>query len=316
VFKAHFERRILKVWCYPLLVKMHAKILLWALLSATAARADIVVLRDGTSYSGHYAPPGNGTLSFTDSQGIHYDIPAADVQSLVFSNAADHLTLRNGRTYSGQLNGAEVIPFAGSGGIDYQFPTRDVSSLILTGSGAPAAAHHIPTVIIPEGTDIVIRTDDSIHSGQESSGQLYPVTIVENVYDSSGGVAIPAGTRAKMVVSNVRSGGAVHSPELVLDLYSVDIHGEQYRVDSSSVTESNRSGLGLNRRTAEYTGGGAGFGALMGAVFGGGKGAGIGALAGAGGGALTQLFTRGKEISVPAETAMTFRLERTLVMHP
>jgi outer membrane lipoprotein SlyB len=129
-------------------------------------------------------------------------------------------------------------------------------------------------------------------------------------------VAIPAGTRAKMVVSNVTSGGRVHSPELVLDLYSVDIHGEQYRVDSSSVTESNKSGLGLNRRTAEYTGGGAGFGALMGAVFGGGKGAGIGALAGAGGGALTQLFTRGKQISVPAETAMTFRLERTLVMHP
>jgi hypothetical protein len=51
-------------------------------------------------------------------------------------------------------------------------------------------------------------------------------------------------------------------------------------------------------------------------VFGGGKGAGIGALAGAGGGALTQLFTRGKEISVPAETVMTFRLERTLVLHP
>ncbi len=61
----------------------------------------------------------------------------------------------------------------------------------------------------------------------------------------------------------------------------IDVHGEQYRVDSSAVTESNRSGLGANRRTAEYTGGGAGIGALMGAVFGGGKGAGIGALAGA-----------------------------------
>jgi hypothetical protein len=42
----------------------------------------------------------------------------------------------------------------------------------------------------------------------------------------------------------------------------------------------------------------------------------LGALAGAGGGALTQLFTRGKQISVPAETTLTFRLERTLVMHP
>jgi len=298
-------------------MKVLAQILTWALLSAAVPGfADIVVLHDGTSYSGHYAPTGNGTLSFTDNQGIHYDIPVGDVQSLVFSNTADHLTLRNGKTYSGQLNGAEMIPFEGSGGIDYQFPLRDVSSLVLTGSQAPSVPHHLPTVIVPEGTDIVIRTDDGVRSGQESSGQLYPATIERDVYGSSGSVAIPAGTRAKLVVRNVTSGGAVHSPELVLDLYSVDVHGEQYRVESSSVTESNKSGLGANRRTAEFAGGGAGIGALMGAVFGGGKGAGIGALAGAGGGALTQLFTRGKEINVPAETVMTFRLERTLVLHP
>jgi hypothetical protein len=298
-------------------MNLPARVLLCAFIFASAVvHADIIVLHDGTSYSGRYTPAGNGTLSFTDGQGIHYDLPVGDVQSLVFSNTADHITLRNGRTYSGQLNGAEMIPFEGSGGIDYQFPTRDVSSLILTGSPATATSHHIPSLVIPEGTDLVILTSDSIRSGTESSGQLYPATIQQNVYDSVGAVAIPAGTRAQLVVSNVSSGGAVHSPELVLDLYSVELHGEQYRVDSSSVTESNKSGLGLNRRTAEYTGGGAGIGTLFGAVFGGGKGAGIGALAGAGGGALTQLFTRGKEISVPAETAMTFRLERTLVMHP
>jgi hypothetical protein len=298
-------------------MKLLAQVLFCALFAIPAgAHADIIVLHDGTSYSGHYASPGNGTLSFTDGEGIHYDLPIADVQSLVFSNTADHITLHNGRTYSGHLNGADMLPFEGSGGIDYQFPTRDVSSLILSGSAAPTASRHIPTLVIPEGTDIVVLTSDSIRSGQDSSGQLYPATIQHDVYGSSGQVAIPAGTHARLVVNNVRSGGAVHSPELVLDLYSVDIHGEQYRVDTSSVTESNRSGLGLNRRTAEYAGGGAGIGALMGAVFGGGKGAGIGALAGAGGGALTQLFTRGKQISVPAETAMTFRLERTLVMHP
>src|ERR1700678_947817 len=101
--------------------------------AAVAAQADIVVLHDGTSYSGHYAPAAK-TLSFTDNQGIHYDLPVSDVQSLVFSNAADHLTLRNGRTYSGQLNGCDMISFQGSGGIDYQFPLRDVSSLVLPGS--------------------------------------------------------------------------------------------------------------------------------------------------------------------------------------
>lgn len=83
--------------------------ILWALLCTTSfASADIIVLHDGTSYSGRYTPAGNGSLPFTDNQGIHYDVPIGDVQSLVFSNAADHLTLRNGRTYSGQLNGAAV----------------------------------------------------------------------------------------------------------------------------------------------------------------------------------------------------------------
>jgi hypothetical protein len=237
-------------------------------------------------------------------------------RSLVFSNTADHVTLHNGKTYSGQLTGENVIPFEGSGGIDYQFPLRDVSSIILNGSQSPSAPRHIPTLVIPQGTNIVVLTSNSIEAGSEASGQLYPATIQQDVIGSAGSVAIPAGTHAKLVISNVRGGGAVRSPDLVLDLYSIDVHGEEYRVDSSSVTESNKRGLGLNRRTAEWTGGGAGIGALMGAVFGGGKGAGIGALAGAGGGALTQLFTRGKEISVPAETALTFRLERTLVLHP
>jgi hypothetical protein len=298
-------------------MKLLALILLCALFSAgVTAYADIVILHDGVSYSGRFTPPANGKLSFTDNQGIGYQFPVSDIQSLVFSNAADNLTLHNGKTYSGQLNGEDVISFEGSGGIDYQFPLRDVSSLVLTGSQGSSASRHVPALVIPEGTNIVVLTSNSIQAGSESSGQLYPATIQQAVIGSSGRVAIPAGTSAKLVVSNVRSGGAVRSPDLVLDLYSIDVHGEEYRVDSSSVTENNKSGLGMNRRTAEWTGGGAGLGALMGAVFGGGKGAGIGALAGAGGGALTQLFTRGKQISVPAETTLTFRLEQTLVLHP
>ena len=68
--------------------------------------------------------------------------------------------------------------------------------------------------------------------------------------------------------------------------------------------------------TAEFTGGGAGLDALLGAVFGGGKGAAIGAGSGAVGGLVTQLFSRGKKIKVPAETELTFRLDRALVLSP
>jgi hypothetical protein len=31
---------------------------------------------------------------------------------------------------------------------------------------------------------------------------------------------------------------------------------------------------------------------------------------------LTQIFTRGKQVNVPAESTLTFRLDRTLVLQP
>ncbi len=195
-------------------MKLTTRFVLCALLSVTLfAKADIIVLRDGVSYSGQFTPPANGKLSFTDNQGIHYTLPVSDVQSLVFSNTASHVTLRDGKTYSGQLDGLDVLPFQGSEGIGYRFPLHDVASLVLTGSGRAPSPHSIPSLVIPEGTEIVVRTSDSIESGKNSSGQLYPATIQQEVIDASGGVAIPAGTPAKLVVSSVRGGGAVHSPD-------------------------------------------------------------------------------------------------------
>ena len=52
--------------------------------------------------------------------------------------------------------------------------------------------------------------------------------------------------------------------------------------------------------------------ALFGAIAGGGKGAAIGAGAGAGAGALTQVLTKGKAIRVPAESVLTFKLDKPL----
>jgi hypothetical protein len=52
----------------------------------------------------------------------------------------------------------------------------------------------------------------------------------------------------------------------------------------------------------------------MGAIFRGGRGAGIGAAAGAGVGLLNQIFTRAKQVKVPAETTMRFRLDRSLAL--
>jgi hypothetical protein len=168
--------------------------------------------------------------------------------------------------------------------------------------------------VLPFGTNLIVRTDEKIDSSNSQTGQLYRATITESVMDAVGGQAIPAGAPAQLLIRQIETGGAVHSPELVLDLYSVTVDGKQYRVVTSNVDENSGRGVGKNRRTAEFLGGGAAIGALMGGIFGGGRGAGIGALSGTGGGLLTQVFTRGKEVKVPAESVLHFRLEHQLVL--
>jgi hypothetical protein len=278
---------------------------------ASLASADTVVLRDGTSYLGQVQ---SGSITFADAQGVKYEFPGHDVQSLVFSPSTDVVTLRNGKSYSGHFTGSNPVAFTDAQGIQYQFPFSDLDAIIFNHAGAappPSGAK-----VIPSGADLSVRTNETIDSTSSYQGQTYSATITEDVLDAAGGVAIPAGSPAQLLVRSTSTGGAVHSPEVVLDLYSVTLGKNQYTVATSDVDESNRKGVGKNRRTAEFLGGGSALGALMGGLFGGGKGAGIGALAGAGGGVVSQVFTRGKEVKVPAESTLRFRLEKPLVLQP
>jgi hypothetical protein len=287
------------------------------LLLAPGARPDTIILHNGASYSGKLDVGADSTITFTDGQGIQYNFPLRDVQSLVFTSTNDIVTLRSGKVYTGQYTGNNPIPFTDGQGVGYQFPTKDVASLVLTRTRpTPPPAPAGPAKVIPVGTEITIRTDDTISARDSGTGQLYGATISQDVFDANNNVAIPAGTPAKLVVRDIGTGGAVHSADLVLDLFSISVNGKEYRVDTSDVSINNKRGVGANKRTAEFGGGGAAIGALFGGIFGGGKGAGIGAAAGAGSGLLTQIFTRGKQVQVPAETSLMFRLDQTLVLKP
>ena len=61
-------------------------------------------------------------------------------------------------------------------------------------------------------------------------------------------------------------------------------------------------------------GGGAAAGALIGGLVGGGKGAGVGALAGAGAGTGVAAATGKQEVSIPAETAITFTTKTNAIV--
>jgi len=113
-------------------------------------------------------------------------------------------------------------------------------------------------------------------------------------------------------VSASQGGRIRGASDLVLTVSSVTVGARRYQLDATDVSEHGKQGVGANKRTATYTGGGAAVGAIIGAIAGGGKGAAIGAGAGAGAGALTQILTRGKAIRIPAESVLTFRLESPL----
>jgi hypothetical protein len=82
----------------------------------------------------------------------------------------------------------------------------------------------------------------------------------------------------------------------------------------TAATSGKHGGIGANKRTGKFVGGGAVAGTIIGAIAGGGKGAAIGALAGGAAGAGAQVLTRGKNLNVPAETILKFRLEQSLLI--
>jgi hypothetical protein len=123
-------------------------------------------------------------------------------------------------------------------------------------------------------------------------------------------IGIPTGASASGTVVDAKplgrfKGGAV----LQLKLTSINVNGADRRVETSSVV---RTAKGKGKRTAAMIGGGAGLGALIGGLAGGGKGAAIGAAAGAGAGTAGTAFTGNKDVVLPAESALTFKLEQPL----
>ena len=160
---------------------------------------------------------------------------------------------------------------------------------------------------IDAGTTIQVRTVEDINAS-DSDGRVFPGVVDQDVLARNGRVAIPRGSDVELVVREVSDN------EVALDLDSVVINGQRYSVEAEqNVLDSERKeGVGVNKRTGKYVGGGAILGAIIGGIAGGGKGAAIGAGAGAAAGAGAQVLTRGRSVKVPAESLLTFRLAEPL----
>ena len=180
----------------------------------------------------------------------------------------------------------------------------------------PVSAIQSKTYTLPAGALIPVRSEETIDAAVAAAGQTYAAEVTRDIKDAEGSVVIPRGSNAQIIIRSAARGGRIKgASDLVLDLDSVSVEGRRYRLDTQDVIEKGRDGVGKNKRTAVFTGGGAAIGAIIGAIAGGGKGAAIGAASGAGAGAGTQIVTKGSAIRIPAETILTFRLDAPLHVH-
>ena len=180
-------------------------------------------------------------------------------------------------------------------------------------SNAPAPAKEPAPpprpLVVPADTVISVVLDQAVGSKISTPGQAFSATVQEPV-EVDGRVAIPKGARASGIVKDAKpsgrfKGGAV----LSLTLTSISVKNEEYNVQTTSPVETSK---GKGKRTAGLVGGGAGGGALIGGLAGGGKGALIGGLIGAAAGTGGAGLTGNRDITLPAETRLTFKLVEPL----
>lgn len=162
---------------------------------------------------------------------------------------------------------------------------------------------HATVRSIPTGTTVQVRLNNTIDSNHAVPGHVYTGLVEHNVIDRTGRIVIPHGSLAEVRVNNVSKG------QIGLDLQSIAIGHTHYRVISKQATfHGPERGIGANKRTGKFIGGGAAAGTVIGAIAGGGKGAAIGAIAGGAGGAGAQTLTKSKPVRVPAESLISFQL--------
>jgi hypothetical protein len=179
-----------------------------------------------------------------------------------------------------------------------------------TASAAPAPQ---PALVLPRGTRLQVRLNQTIDVKHVESGDRFTGVLAEPVVEGNT-VAVPSGSAATGEVLLAHKRGRFKGKSvLALTLTRLEVNGTPYRIDTSSLAQTKK---GKGKRSAAFIGGGAGMGMLIGGLATGGVGLLVGGLAGGGAGALGAAFTGNRDLSIPAESVVIFRLQDALTLAP
>ena len=176
---------------------------------------------------------------------------------------------------------------------------------------APAPPPPPPPIVVPAGTNIVVRMGNTIDTKTAHDGDTFTGTLAHSVA-VSGVVAIKSGAGVSGTVVSSKSPGKFKGEGVLsVSLNSIEVQGVPTSIATSTYTQTVK---GKGKRTAVMAGGGTGAGALIGGLAGGGKGALIGGLVGAGAGTAGAAFTGNKDLAIPAESVVTFKLSNSITV--
>jgi hypothetical protein len=169
-------------------------------------------------------------------------------------------------------------------------------------------------VTIPAGTTLAIRIDQRISVKTSHAGETFTGEIVDPVLAGDNSVLVPKGALVGGVVDESHRRGHFKGRSLLeLRLTSLTLNGTSYPLTTRDLAESKR---GKGRRSAGMIGGGAGLGMLVGGVATGGVGLLVGGLVGGGAGTAAAGLTGNRDLDIPAESIVHFKLADDLVVQP
>ena len=163
------------------------------------------------------------------------------------------------------------------------------------------------------GRQFTVVSNDAISSRTAKAGDSFSASVLNDVLDGRGRVAIPAGALVRGTVTDVKAArGPSSSGTLTLAVSNVTVRGKSYPLDASiDALATERQGRGITTGDAAKVGAGAAAGAIIGQVIGKNtKGTVIGAVVGAAAGAGYAAATKDSDIALPEGTHIVLTLKQ------
>lgn len=194
----------------------------------------------------------------------------------------------------------------------YYQPTGTAQGQPAPGAPQPAPVVRPADVHIPAGSTLSIRINQRISVKTTPPGARFDGEVAEPWTDENGRVILPKGTPVDGVVDASHKRGHFKGASILeLRLTSLSLNGTRYPLATHDITRTKK---GKGKRSAAFIGGGTGLGMLIGGVASGGTGLLIGGLAGGGAGTAAAGLTGNRDLDIPAESIVRFKLAEDLTL--